>query len=69
MKEEKIEACKSNQHHFVDIVSNKIEGVNEIRIVKWCSVCGSITMDCDKNGETIPSYFMALREPKTLGWL
>ncbi|GEM_PF-3040044 len=56
------EECKAGNHKLVEIYKNGSE--MEETVVRWCSDCGSITVDIDYDGRTNPGAIMKMRSPK-----
>ncbi len=56
------EECKRGNHLLLEIFESG--GDMESTVVRWCSLCGSITIDTDYDGRTKPGDVMKIRSPQ-----
>ena len=53
--------CKKGKHSFQKIAENGND--MESTVVRWCEVCGSVTVDVDYDGRTNPGVVMKIKSP------
>jgi hypothetical protein len=55
------EKCKKGEHLLEKIFESGSD--MESTVVRWCPVCGSITVDTDYDGRTKPGDIMKMKSP------
>lgn len=53
--------CKKGNHQLEKIAESGSD--MESTVVRWCTVCGSVTVDTDYDGRTNPGAVMKMRSP------
>ncbi|MCI5108891.1 MAG: hypothetical protein MRY49_03550, partial [Candidatus Pacebacteria bacterium] len=58
-----LSACKSGTHEFVEILGVS-DAYDTEKVVRWCTVCGSVAVDLDHDNRTSPGRVMKMRSPQ-----
>lgn len=58
------EKCKKGLHPFDDILATGPE--QEITVVRWCPIRGTVSIDIDCDGRTHPGAVSIARRPQIL---
>lgn len=54
--------CLLGDHDFKVITRNHVtENIDGEEVVRWCKVCGSVTVDLDVDNQTKKGHYMPLR--------
>jgi hypothetical protein len=54
--------CNKGNHDLIPVCNC---GRNsEMTVVRWCTICGCITVDVDCDGRTHKGYYLRLKAPK-----
>lgn len=57
--------CKAGNHNLKEISRSLYDAIGEVEaVVRWCTICGSITVDEDYDGRTAPGRIMKMRSPR-----
>ena len=58
--------CKKGNHDLIEILSDRHSWDETEAVVRWCTICGSIVVDCDYDNRTNAGYYMKMRRPSFL---
>lgn len=54
--------CDKGLHPFIVISSHRLK--DDLKVVRWCPVCGCIVVDLDYDGKTNPGYYRKIEYPQ-----
>ncbi len=60
------EKCRKGLHPFEEISRYGFGFASEENVVRWCPICGTITVDMDVDNRTAPGAIIKARRPKIL---
>lgn len=61
------ERCRKGLHPFMKILEQEaVPSFSEDTVVRWCPVCGTISVDIDVDGRIKPGAVQRARRPKIL---
>lgn len=53
--------CEKGKHKLVTVYSS--DEHYQQNVVRWCEICGSVVVDTDYDGRTIPGNIMKMKTP------
>ena len=56
--------CKQDAHDLQTIYGEYGVGPCISNIVRWCAICGSVVVDRDDAGRTLPGAIMKMKSPE-----
>ena len=62
---EALENCKAGKHSLKTIIEKRtnLGFTDSTEVVRWCSICGSVVIDLDTQGQTFPGSYMPMKSP------
>ena len=65
LKEYYLLNCCEGNHPFEKVYATN-NGYDEIIVVRWCPICGSVVVDIDKDGRTYAGNVRPFKSPQIL---
>jgi len=56
--------CKSGKHPLIRILTTQPHWDDSCEVVRWCPVCGAVTVDMECDSRTYPGRVLEMRLPK-----
>ena len=58
-----LKQCKNGKHSLIEIHMEECN-YNEVKVTRWCIICGSIVIDLDIDNRIHPGRYMKMKSPE-----